>query len=366
MITLSTLPEELLVQIITHIHNRTSFTPHGPHTCPDTPTLHALCLTSRTFSRIAQPFLYSSIHSTSGSMGHSLYRTLQADTASNLRKHVRELSIAHTQSGCQEVDETQSVSDAGYGRTYDVCQALFQRTIELLPNLELVDLSSFHNKGDCTWLNTLHDLYNNSKGTLWYATTPWAKVKSMAVHLGAVGAEDLWVLFRLPCLKELEVDARRKPVIMGRAGSRNLERWPIGVSPIETFRLIGLGGTHVASMSNACKTLRSVFVATEDILQVGYVPWTFKKHIRNGTLHTLQLAVVGLWYYEVVVMSIGEGDTHCRALGKEVRDLLIHATGNHGVNAEVWSDSGLLKVREMRELTEEEKDAYSTRPSTRS
>jgi hypothetical protein len=364
MNTLSTLPEELLVQIISHIHNRTSSTPPGPHTYPDTPTLHALCLTSRALSRIAQPFLYTSIHSTSGSMGHSLYRTLQADTASKLRKHVRELSVAHTQSGCQEVDETQGVNDAGYGRTYDVCQALFQRTIELLPNLELVDLSNFHNKGDCTWLNTLHDLYNG-KDTLWYATTPWAKVKSMAIHLGAVGAEDLWVLFRLPCLKQLEVDAR-KAIMVSRAGSKKLERWPVEVSPIEVFRVIGLGGMHIASMSDACKTLRSVFVATEDILQVEYVPWLFKKHIHSGALNTLQLAVVGLWYYEAVVTSIEREDTHCHALGKELKDMLIHATGNHGVDAEVWSDSEFLRVGEMRELTEEEKDAYSTGLSTRS
>lgn len=148
------------------------------------------------------------------------------------------------------------------------------------------------------------------------------------------------------------------------------EKWPPGISPIEKFRIVGmhnnLSVTHLDWMSSACKALRSVFVATEDILQLDFLPYFFKTHIHSGALRTMQIAVVGLWHYEVVIESVREEDTHLKHLADELKNLLIHVTGNPGAEAETWSDSGYLRVKEMRELTKDEKEAYSDRLSTRS
>ena len=302
-------------------------------------------------------------------MGKALRRVLLADTKEELRRHVRELAVQHTKEGCFEVDDGYGMGDREYGQAYDVCHILFRETIHLLPKLEVLDLSRFPllDREEKTWLGALNAICT-SGGPDWSRSTGFATVRRMALHLGTVRCGKMWVVFRLPNLKELEIDVRcpARSISWDRADEA---WWSVGTSHVEALRVLGLdnrcGRPHMLHlMSCACAALRSVFVSMTDMNTTHQVPQIFDGHVRCGNLKILQMAVVGLWHYEVELGSIGEGCNSSR-LGIELQDVMIHATGCYDGNKEGVLESEHVKVVNIREQSENEKKAYDPRLARR-
>lgn len=178
------------------------------------------------------------------------------------------------------------------------------------------------------------------------------------------------MVFRLPALRELEVDIRSVDTeVSWGNGRQNDGLWPVGTSGVEVLRIIGLWGgwarvNDVKRMSRACRALSSVFVAVSGMQAVKLVPHLFKQHIESRVLEQLQIAVQGLWEYEMSVLSGEVCDKlfdQDAALGGEMMDLMIHATGHHGMGTKDCYESERVKITSMRELSADEKKAYDTR-----
>lgn len=372
---MDTLPEELLTNILSHIHNHTSSSPPGPHPYPDTPTLYSLCLTSRKLHRLALPHLYTSIHSTSGAMGTALHRALSADTAGPLRRHVRCLAVQHAPAGgCLAVKEQEDgVHAPDYGATYDVCQVNLQRTLELLPALEVLDLSRFppRDEGKHVWLSVLWAAYSahaSLETPDWAAGTGFARVRRLALHMGGVSAEAIWMVFRLPALRELEIDVRTPgPYTAWEYYNGKEGQWPKGTSGVEVLRVVGVQALFrmgdLRWMSEACRVLKSVFVSVSGMDSVRYVPRVFEKQIQGGGMQELRIVVDGLWVYEVDFMAtwvLEEDDYYVP--GDALMALMIHATGHHGMGEKNECFEGeRVRITSMRELSADEKKAYDIR-----
>jgi hypothetical protein len=365
------LPEEILIQIISHIGQQDDNAPPGLRPCPDTMTLYALGLTSRKLSRIARPYLYTSIHSHSGTMGKNLLRTLLADVEEDLRKHVRRLAFKHTTEGCLEVDEQVGIGDAGYGSVFDACEPLMLDTITLLPNLIMLDLSRLAPlaREAPVWLSAL-EIACTAGQSNWQVSTGFGNVKRMTLHLGAMGGKELWSVFRLPNLRELELDVRKPAYLRHRHQLALVKYWQAGTSNIETLRIVGLKSEclsrlhDLSSMSRACKALRTFFLSMENLYMAKNIARQLENHVLSATLTGLQFAVVGLWHYDVELVGVDD-HVDLDELGKQMVMMLLHATGTYGAEDEEKAGGEHLRLTGMRELTEVEKEAYDLRLARR-
>ncbi|KAF2249886.1 hypothetical protein BU26DRAFT_550202 [Trematosphaeria pertusa] len=338
------LPEEIVDAIIRSIDTR-----RKPYlTRPDSRTFHSLCLASRRLYRIAKPHLYVSIHSTSGTMGRQLLRTLSANR--HLAECVENFAVQHSAEGCfQTITKYSIEQDEWYGRVEDQCGPLLLSTIRLLPNLKVLDLSRFPPKqSDPVWLHPRLDQEGNRIGRALDASQ-FSVVHHLSLHLGSLSGSELWPVFRLPSLRSLEVDMREPGMT-----------W----SDVKSLSIIGFSAWRaddVKRMCLACVALRSLFVTTSDLATTHYIPKTCRSHIRGERLKSIRVAVEGLWHYDV---DVGPYRVDDEVVGKELVNVLSYVTGDHGADgSRVEASSGCDMVRSvtLRELSPDEKRAYDSR-----
>jgi hypothetical protein len=199
---MNTLPEELLEQIIANV--ATNYIPF--FTPPDTASLNALCRTSSKIYRIARPYLYTHVHSHSGSMGRQFLNTIIAQP--ELANRVKYFAVQHTAEGCFQPVESSIEQVDVYGTVADVCAALLLRTLPVLVRLEVLDLSRFTGSSP-GWLKSMADMIGEQPLSFGKPPCLFSNLRHLSVHLGPMDVYELLPFLGLPQLRSLELDVRR-------------------------------------------------------------------------------------------------------------------------------------------------------------
>ncbi|KAF2683038.1 hypothetical protein K458DRAFT_419261 [Lentithecium fluviatile CBS 122367] len=353
---MNTLPEEVLDQIVYKVS-----TSHSPFfTRPDTLALSALCRTSRKLHRIATPYLYAQVHSLSGTMGRRLLRTLLEQP--DLAAHVKYFAVQHTNEGCFVPVESSIEKEDTYGTVTDDCSALLLQTLCVLHELDELDLSRFTVRpySSSEWLLPLTKVMGKQQQQPSTSSLPhlFTKLRHLSVHLSAAPVCSLIPFLRLSSLRSLEVDVRRpRP-------NHEIPRAETNASyHITSLSIIGFDDhslTLVSWLSARCSALQNLLVTT-DINNTKIIGRIFGRHIGSGSLETIQVVIVGLWYYDVQVESARISD---EARGDELFNALVYATmADEAVcgRVEMPVESRSVRSVTMRELTEVEKKTYDGR-----
>ena len=343
------LPEEVLDLIIGHVA-----TVHDPLlTPPETTTLYSLCRTSWRLYRIARPYLYAHVHSCSGAMGRQFLDTIAAQPV--LANCVKQFAVKHTTEGCFKPMEATVDQEELYGTVTDTCVVLLIETLENLSMLEVLDLSRFAKRADSRseWLAALTTLVSNQPNQ----PLLFSNLRHLSVHLGAVAVYELLPFFGLPQLRSLEVDIRK------RGFTTQMQPGTTQSYPVSCLRIIGFTNAKLVQVSWLAvrfPALDSLFVST-GINDSKFIGRAFAKNIESGSLKTIQVAVPGLWHYEVETMEARVSDEE---LAGDLYNALVYATGAEGVvkgRIEIPPECQSVRSVSIRELTEAEKKAYDDR-----
>jgi hypothetical protein len=359
------LPEELLADILSRINEQDDNATFDPHPTASTTALYALCLTSKRLYRIARPYLYNSVYIHSRSSGGCLLRVLQADTNGDLRKHVRSFSVQHSSF---ETDDEIDVDDAGYGTVGETREKLTLEILTLLPSVEVVDLSRLvpsqaRDPSVPAWLGEVQGAYMLSTSN-WHTSTCFASVKRLALHLGSLRAEQIWPVFHLPNLRELELDVRKHERGHSHCWTESHGNWETGTSNIESLRLVALkerGVTYLSHMRAACKAIRHVSVAIQALDMISSIVSRLWPHICSGVLTKLDFVAIlpsqsKAKHYNFALLDVHSGVSmdglYDEMIGM-VQDVIM---GTHRTT--IGEERKYLELAEVEELTELEKKVY--------
>lgn len=353
---MANLPEEVLDLIFSKVNPPLK----APYlTRPDSQTLSAVCLASRQFRRIARPYLYQYIHSPSGSKGRSLERTLSLNP--ELAASVRYFSVQHTTEGCYNPVDAHIKQMDLYGAVEDMCTSLLASTLPLLSNVTVLDLSRFNCNPMTTALSSLMvilERYMKRK----LAQGASLQLRHLALHVSTEPLNVFFPLFKTPSLRSIELDMRPRrfrPVI-----ARGLTCLP----HIESVSIVGYTLARrddLACLKHQCPSVSNLLVTAKVLEELLDVAEIFAPDIRSGTLKRIQVAVVGLWYYDVELVP---STLKSRALAEEFLAALTYVSGRHDPSQgrfDVSSKCQGIRSIGMRELTDEEKRAYDLRLARR-
>lgn len=314
---MDTIPEELLDRIVSYCKPQPDANPS--QYSAGIGTLYALCLTSRKVSRIAGAQLNSItfVHSNSGPRGRSLLRTLRANPT--FAKCITSFSAVHS---CED-----DICEAGaktlrhiYKRgrdPFDNCERLLTSTLQLFPNLQNLDLSGFvlsdpNSHSRRLWLDLIHLYVERDED--WYPG-PFSTLQRLSVNLHTMGVEEIWPVFTLKALKEVE---------LGLKCQLNTKRdywqgayFPRGSSAVENVVLrdphpdrVWGGGEQFEHISRACTSIKCVKIFSGDLTLASRATTEFWKHFGSGVLRTVHL-IAYPWVHEyefekVAVVALDE------------------------------------------------------------
>lgn len=362
---MDTLPEEILDQIFFYCVPSTAGTwePAWHH------TLHSVCLASRKMYRIARPHLYSTILSTSGDMGRKLLSTLTHNA--ELRNYVRAYAVKHTTGGCFHLRDDIRIDDVeSYGHFYDECQPLFIATLELLPNVKVLDLSRFIWQYSMARERVVDTLYRHIRDP----RSPelagaFSRVEVLSIHVGEHPVHLIYPVWKMASLKCLTLDLRR--IESYELAIPPMVGWDLYESGIERLELVCLSWPRIPGLDQVPKYFKGlkhllVTLSHTDFHIAYMAARMFKLYVRIGRLKCIDIAVVGLWYYTVEFIGLDlDWNTQVE---KEFLDLLTYASGRYGdgdAGEEMPFQSCHFCIKRMRELTREEVEAYDVRLARR-
>lgn len=302
-------------------------------------------------------------------MGHHLLRTLEAHP--QLAGSVTYFAAQHTSEGCYQLVSAPFSEEHAYGTVEERCAPLAVRTVRLLSHLTALDLSRLTPKRDDVPVWQL--LFTHPRGEPFDTSSMHGRLEEelrveglaslqyLSVHLWDAPARKLLPFLKMDGLRTLEVDMRRRgrnflPHTHGdRTGTR-----------VEHLRIIGCGASRQADvrwLAEELGDLSTLFLAAKELGgSISMLMMLFGGHLRRGVVRSVQVAVVGLWRYEVE-FETGEED---QVYARSCVGALMYATGRAEVEGRVVEVGtgypGVTRVV-MKELSEEEKKAYDLRPS---
>jgi hypothetical protein len=325
---MNTIPEELLDRIVSYCKPPSARKP--PHLGSGLTALHALCLTSRKVSRIAKTHLESMtfIHSNSGTQGQSFLRALKASP--RFAQRITSFSIAHSHKDeqCAARIKVPDSADKSNRDPFDSCERLLIDTLPRFPNLQRLDLLGFvlprpNSSSRRLWIDLL--LLHIERDEDWYPA-PFSRLRSLSVNLHTMGVEEIWPIFTLKELKEVELGLETQ-IDAWRDRSQSAY-WPRGSSGVEHVVLRGLhsdrvlrGDMQLEYISRACASIKSMEISSQSLELSGIAVENFWQHFGNGTLQTVQLIAYS-WVREYKFEKVENVVVEKAQIQKEVSSLL--------------------------------------------